>query len=123
MKNDSLRGSRLGSHSLESDRGVEYSARKHVDYSCSSCDAITTLTFAMDAESPYDWECGQCGANATLVGAVAPPPDAAKPVKEAKTPFEMLLERRSREELEEILDERLAQLRSRRGAGLEDLAG
>jgi ribosomal protein L37AE/L43A len=108
---------------LESDRGVEYSARKHVDYSCSSCDAITTLTFAMDAESPYDWECGQCGANATLVGAVAPPPDAAKPVKEAKTPFEMLLERRSREELEEILDERLAQLRSRRGAGLEDLAG
>ena len=123
MKNDSLRGSRLGSHSLESDRGIEYSARKQVDYGCAYCDAITTLTFAVDAESPYEWDCSQCGENATLVGATAPVNDDTKPVKEAKTPFEMLLERRSRAELEEILNERLAHLRQRRGAGLEDLAG
>ena len=123
MKNDSLRGSRLGSHSLESDRGIEYSARKQVDYVCTACHATTTLTFAVEAESPYDWECAQCGENATLAGATAPQLDATKPVKEAKTPFEMLLERRSREDLEEILNERLAHLRERRGAGLEDLAG
>jgi ribosomal protein L37AE/L43A len=123
MKNDSLRGSRLGSHSLESDRGIEYSARKQVDYSCTSCNAITSLTFAQEAESPYDWECGQCGELATLVGATAPMLETIKPVKEAKTPFEMLLERRSRTELEEILNERLVHLRQRRGAGLEDLAG
>ena len=123
MKNDSLRGSRLGSHSLESDRGIEYSARKQVDYSCAHCGGTTSLTFAEEAESPYDWECAQCGESATLIGATAPAPDITRPVKEPKTPFEMLLERRSREELEEILNERLAHLRERRGAGLEDLAG
>ncbi len=125
MKNDSLRGSRLGSHSLESDHGIEYSARKQVDYSCVHCGATTTLTFAEEAESPYDWECARCGESATLIGATAPAPslDAMRPVKEPKTPFEMLLERRSREDLEEILNERLAHLRERRGAGLEDLAG
>lgn len=123
MKNDSLRGSRLGSHSLETDRGIEYSPRKQVDYACAACNAITSLTFAHEAESPYEWECGQCGELATLVGAAAPKLDATKPVKEAKTPFEMLLERRSRAELEEILNERLVHLRQRRGAGLEDLAG
>ncbi len=123
MKNDSLRGSRLGANSLETDRGIEYSARKNVEYDCVACQHVTTLTFALDADSPYEWECMSCGSVATLRGATAPLPDPGKAVKEAKSPFDMLLERRSRDELEEILNERLAFLRQRRGAGLEDLAG
>jgi hypothetical protein len=37
--------------------------------------------------------------------------------KVARTHWDMLLERRSRAELEELLEERLAYLRARRGAG------
>ena len=123
MKYDSLRGSRLGAHSLETDRGIEYSPRKDVVYDCSSCGAENTVTFAEEAEAPFEWECARCGNAATLHGGTAPSPDDVKIVKEAKTPFEMLLERRTRDELELILSERLAYLRERRGAGLEDLAG
>ena len=123
MKYDSLRGSGLGTHSLETDRGIEYSARKDVVYDCAACGAATTLTFSADAEEPFEWECSHCASVATLRGGTAPHPDTTKVVKEAKTPFEMLLERRSRDELEVILSERLAFFRERRGAGLEDLAG
>jgi ribosomal protein L37AE/L43A len=123
VKNDRIRGARLGAQSLESDAAIDYSMRKNVDYVCGHCGAETSLIFATDAESPYLWDCSRCSEQATLKGAKPPAEDATKAVKEAKTPFEMLLERRSRDELEEILTERLAYLRSRRGAGLEDLAG
>lgn len=123
MKNDRIRGSRLGAQSLESDAAIDYSTRKNVEYVCGHCGAETALVFATDAESPYLWDCSRCSERATLKGAKPPELDATKVVKEAKTPFEMLLERRSRDELEEILTERLTHLRARRGAGLEDLAG
>ena len=123
MNNNTLRGSRLGSQSLESDTAIDYSARKTVEYVCASCNAVTPLVFATDAEAPYQWDCAGCSEQATLKGAKKPVSDSTKVIKEAKTPFEMLLERRSRDELEEILSERLTYLRSRRGAGLEDLAG
>jgi hypothetical protein len=37
--------------------------------------------------------------------------------KAARTHWDMLLERRSRDELEELLEDRLAYLRARRGSG------
>lgn len=123
MNNNTLRGSRLGSQSLESDAAIDYSLRKTVEYVCASCGAVTPLVFSLDAEAPFLWDCSGCSEQATLKGAKTPIVDETKPIKESKTPFEMLLERRSRDELEEILSERLTYLRSRRGAGLEDLAG
>jgi RNA polymerase-binding protein len=55
------------------------------------------------------WECRTCGQTAIRVDGSVPD---EKPVKPARTHWDMLLERRSREELEEILAERLAVLRA-----------
>ncbi|CAB4895641.1 unannotated protein [freshwater metagenome] len=115
MRDQSLRGSSLNSRSLASDEGIEYSQRKRVVYDCPVCAKSFTLTFAHDAESPLDWSCPTCSAQAELSGAVRPQVSADNEEKALRTPFDMLLERRSREELEIILDERLAYLRSRRG--------
>ena len=117
MRSQSLRGSSLNSRSLASDEGIVFSDRKQVTYMCGACSSITTMTFAADAENPDAWTCSSCGESATLqeAGAAARLVTAAEDDKVARTPFDMLLERRSREELEVILQERLAYLRARRG--------
>jgi hypothetical protein len=53
------------------------------------------------------------GLSSTLVDGSVPEGKAAKP---PRTHWDMLLERRSIEELEEILNERLAELKARRTA-------
>jgi hypothetical protein len=78
---------------------------------------VTTLMFSADAEPPQTWECRSCGAEAVLrVDGQTITPDATDE-KVARTHWDMLLERRSRAELEELLEERLAFIRARRGAG------
>lgn len=114
MRQKSLRGSSIGSHSLESDVGVTFAPRKNVSYFCASCNRETVLIFDASADAPYLWKCGSCGGDAQAVGA-NPPEDLVEP-KIERTPFDMLLERRTREELEVILQERLDYLRARRGA-------
>lgn len=54
-------------------------------------------------------ECKVCGAQALLVDGEGPEEKKGKP---ARTHWDMLMERRTREELEEVLAERLAVLRS-----------
>jgi hypothetical protein len=117
MKSQSLRGSSLNSRSLASDEGIVFSERKQVMYNCGDCGTTTTMTFAADAENPDAWTCTACGGSATLgePGAAARLATAAEDDKIARTPFDMLLERRTREELEVILQERLQYLRARRG--------
>jgi hypothetical protein len=117
MKSQSLRGSSLNSRSLASDEGIVFSERKQVMYVCGACVTTTTMTFAADAENPDAWTCTTCGGTATLgePGAAARLATAAEDDKIARTPFDMLLERRTREELEVILQERLQYLRARRG--------
>lgn len=117
MADRSLRGIRLGAQSLQSEEGVVFMERRETTYSCGVCDNVTTLMFAADAEAPLLWECRTCGAEARLQidgKLVGGNDDEAKP---ARTHWDMLLERRSVEELEELLQERLAYLRERRGAG------
>lgn len=117
MADRSLRGMRLGASSLQSEDGVVFHERAKFTYTCTSCRRDSTLTFAVDAEVPETWECRTCGAEALLrVG------DATVTVdhSDQKTPrshWDMLLERRSIPELEELLEDRLAYVRSRRGAG------
>ena len=63
---------------------------------------------AVEAEVPAVWECPRCGAEALSSTASSKVEKAEKPVR---THWDMLLERRSVKELEEILAERLELLR------------
>ena len=68
------------------------------------------VPFAVDAEVPTTWECIE-GSVARRVDGNEPEQKKAKP---PRTHWDMLLERRSIAELEELLDERLELLRERR---------
>ena len=70
------------------------------------------MPFAVDAEVPPTWECKFDGSLARLVDGAEPEQKKAKP---PRTHWDMLLERRTLAELDEILNERLAEVRARRG--------
>jgi ribosomal protein L37AE/L43A len=117
MADRSLRGIRLGAQSLQSEEGVVFMERTQHTYSCATCGRDTTLVFAADAEAPETWECRSCGAEAVLrVGDATVEVDHSGD-KAPRTHWDMLLERRTIPELEELLEERLAYVRARRGAG------
>lgn len=116
MAERSLRGIRLGAQSLQSEEGVILMERTQVTYACPKCEHETVLTFAADAEPPATWECRNCGAEAVLRVADGSTVEVeASGEKAGRTPWDMLLERRTTEELEEILAERLEYVRARRG--------
>ncbi|MDR6868210.1 ribosomal protein L37AE/L43A [Microbacterium resistens] len=117
MADRSLRGIRLGAQSLQSEEGVVFMERQQTSYVCDTCGHATTLMFAADAEAPATWECRSCGADARLQVDGKPVELENGDDKAARTHWDMLLERRSRAELEELLEERLAYIRARRGAG------
>jgi hypothetical protein len=71
------------------------------------------VPFAEDAELPSTWECRLDGTMGVLVD--GPEPEAKK-VKPPRTHWDMLMERRTIADLEEVLEERLDVLRARRGA-------
>ena len=108
MAERSLRGMKIGAHSLESDAGVAFVARREESYRCEDGHTFT-VTFAEDAEAPAVWEC-KCGKRAELIGG-ADGEDDEKAAKPQRTHWDMLLERRSVEELQVLLDERLELLR------------
>jgi hypothetical protein len=107
MSDKSLRGTRLGAQSLESDAGVEPAARTIAEYRCGK-GHVTRIPFSVEAEVPAAWEC-KCGSEGLLVDGEKPLAKVTKPVR---THWDMLLERRSVAELEVLLDERLALLRA-----------
>jgi hypothetical protein len=112
MSDRVLRGSRLGSVSYESDRHTEFAPRSLTTYDCPSGHE-TAVPFAAEAEIPFTWECRVCGATAEQRDGEAPEAKATKP---ARTHWDMLLERRSIAELEEVLAERLAALHEHQDA-------
>jgi hypothetical protein len=110
MGERTLRGSRLGAVSYETDRNTELAPRQHAEYRCSRGHQFT-IPFASDAEIPLTWECKSDGMIAKLVDGAEPESKKAKP---PRTHWDMLLERRSISELEEVLNERLDMLKQRR---------
>ncbi|MFC5370115.1 RNA polymerase-binding protein RbpA [Arcanobacterium bovis] len=110
MVERSLRGMKIGANSLESDIGVALVDRREVTYECLDNQQRFVVTLAADAEAPAVWEC-RCGSEAKLIGAQVEDDDEEKTQKPVRTHWDMLLERRSKEELQELLDERLALLR------------
>jgi RNA polymerase binding protein RbpA len=107
MAERTLRGARLGGQSFEDERGIEFAARQQVGYDCPQGHAFE-ITMSIEADIPAKWECPRCGAEAMSRDGILPEEKAEKPVR---THWDMLLERRSIKELEEILTERLELLR------------
>lgn len=107
-----LRATRIGRTSYETERTEALAPRRSVTYRCTH-DHEFPVPLADDALPPATWDCRQHGTDAALVGEDAAPP---KPTKPARTHWDMLLERRSVEELDVILTERLAALSARRTA-------
>ncbi|WP_026152542.1 RNA polymerase-binding protein RbpA [Actinopolyspora halophila] len=105
-----LRGSRLGAVSYETDRNHDLAPRRTVRYACSK-DHEFEVPFSDDAEVPSTWECRLHGTESKIIDGNQPEQKKAKP---PRTHWDMLLERRSVPELEELLNERLEELRSRR---------
>lgn len=107
MAERTLRGARLGGQSFEDERGIEFAARQQSAYACTNGHEFE-VTMALEADVPAVWECPKCGAEARSTQGIEPELKAEKP---ARTHWDMLLERRSIPELEEILTERLELLR------------
>ena len=107
MGERTLRGARLGGQSFEDERGIEFAARQNVAYACPHGHAFE-IPMSVEADVPAIWECPRCGAEARSTDGRMPTAKAEKP---ARTHWDMLLERRSEKELEDILKERLELLR------------
>ncbi|WP_019819788.1 RNA polymerase-binding protein RbpA [Saccharomonospora saliphila] len=106
-----LRGSRLGAVSYETDRNHDLAPRRTVRYSCPKNHEFE-VPFSDDAEIPSVWECRLHGSESEIIDGGQSEPKEAKP---PRTHWDMLLERRSIPELEELLNERLTELKNRRG--------
>ncbi len=115
MADRSLRGMRLGTQSLQSEEGVEFSPRLKKTYRAE--DGTTfDVVFSADAEIPEVWESPKTGQEGVLLTEDGEP--VVRDIAEGKVPrshWDMLLERRTRPELEELLQERLDVLRARKG--------
>jgi hypothetical protein len=101
-----LKGSRLGTTSYETDRNTDLAPRQAARYDCPHGHTFS-VPLASDADVPATWECRSCGATALLRDGILP---EAKTGKTPRTHWDMLLERRSIADLEEVLAERLAEL-------------
>ncbi|MEI8056779.1 MAG: RNA polymerase-binding protein RbpA [Actinomycetes bacterium] len=97
-----LRGTRLGATSYENETHVELAPRQVIDYIC-PVGHVSSMMFSMEADVPALWEC-RCGAEALRRNGEKPEVKATKP---ARTHWDMLLERRTIDDLETLLAERL----------------
>ncbi len=110
-----LRGSRLGMVSYENDGNVDFAARQPVRFNCPNGHDFS-LPFALEADLPDAWEC-RCGAEALRQDAVWP---EKAPVKTGRSHWDMLMERRTLDDLEELFIERLGLLYENRGTTLPE---
>jgi hypothetical protein len=106
---------RLGAQSLQSEEGVVFSPRVQARYR-SDDGEIFEVTFAEEAEMPETWTNPKSGKEGVLLSEDGTPvPSTQQEAKAPRTHWDMLLERRTRAELEQLLEERLQYLRARRG--------
>src|SRR3954453_5843822 len=108
MADRSLKGTGLGAKSFEDEAGVEFAARQEVGYDCPRQHQLT-IVFAAETKVRARWECPRWGGESLRSDGERP---EAKEEKPARTHWDMLRERRSIAELEELLAERLTLLRA-----------
>lgn len=113
---ETMRGMRLGAQSLESDRGVELSARQAAEFRCSNGHEFEVV-FSATAELPTTWDCKHCDQVAVRMENGLEVDLATEIESGPRTHYDMVLERRTRAELEELLEEMLAEMRKRRSEG------
>jgi len=113
MADRTLRGSRMGSVSYENEHGAEIAPRQTAEYLCQRGHTFT-VPFAEEAEIPHTWDCRLDG---TVAERINGRPTEPKKVKPPRTHWDMLIERRSIADLEDVLAERLDVLRARRSGG------
>lgn len=116
MSNEVWRGSSLGTHSFESETNVVYAERIQAVYRCLN-GHLTEVTFSSEAELPETWPCKQCPEDSHPYDASSPTAPVCEAPKAGRSHWQMLLERRTTEELEEILQEQLTRLRESRASG------
>jgi hypothetical protein len=111
MADHRMKGSRVGAGvSYETERNRELEPRQIARYRTDNGEEFE-VPFADDAAIPGTWLCRN-GMEGTVIegGELAEP----KKVKVPRTPWDMLRERRSIEQLDELLQERLEIIQSRR---------
>src|SRR5699024_338713 len=114
MSDRSLRGMRLGAQSMETEAGVEPAPRQQIEYRSEVGESVV-VTFAAEADVPDNWTT-KSGKEALRVDGKTPILDETTP---QRTHWDMLLERRSIEELDETLEGQLKKLRVRRGEDVD----
>lgn len=108
---ESMRGTRLGYLSYESDTHVALAERQVVSYECPAGHS-TVVPFSVEAEEiPFGWNC-RCGRTAVRPDVDAPD---EKPARHVRSHWDMLLERRTIADLELLLVERLDLLHVQEG--------
>lgn len=107
MADHALRGMQIGSKSLETEDGIVFAERSQKQYQCEA-GHLFSVTMAAEATAPATWEC-KCGATAEYLGTTEP--EEEKVHKPVRTHWDMLIERRTPEELEELLQQQLDLLR------------
>jgi hypothetical protein len=108
---ETMRGTRLGALSYETDAHVVPAERLVITYECPEGHR-SVVPFSIEAEEvPFEWNC-RCGRVAIRPDTEAP---EQKPAKHVRTHWDMLLERRTIADLEELLQERLALLHEQQG--------
>lgn len=124
MADRTLKGTRIGATSLQAEEGVEFAPRQVVEYLTDRNRRIR-VTFDADAEVPAEWADPRTGEIGFLDDEAGQTARAEFQDRESqqRTPWDMLIERRTREELEEILQDRLEQLRARRGSASSRASG
>jgi rubredoxin len=110
MAERALRGTRLGATSYENDRNTDLAPRQEIAFDCPKGHHFT-VPFAAEAEVPATWECRVCGTTAFTAAGDQPSPKKTKP---PRSHWDMLRERRSIADLEQVLAERLALIRGER---------
>ena len=60
MADRALRGVGLGAKSFEDEQGIEFAERSQVGFDCPNGHHFE-VTFAIEAELPFEWECKKCG--------------------------------------------------------------
>jgi hypothetical protein len=108
MRSRSVTVPGLGSKSFERGENVELAPRRSLGFRCPVGHPFE-IVFAEEAAMPLEWDCPRCGATSVRTDGSE---RAAIDTKPVRTHWDMLRERRSIAELEALLAERLAMLRS-----------
>ena len=116
MSNKRMQGTRLGSISSESEEGVDFVDRHDVTFRTSDGEEFV-VTFMTGVDLPYDWRSPRSSNIGRRLDAKGKPiqgddPNAPAPAAPTVTHWEQLMKRRTIEELEVILQERITAMRA-----------